>query len=342
MFNFSLCAQLRVHQFLLTNLCYSHECDYLLTTSQDCLLKLVKINKTYLEGTSEFSTSSISSSTTSYFNEKAMFLIYELNSTSTDPNNSLTPITSMCIYNDNTLNDLSGASGYQDGTIRVWNFLNGSCKHKLRCSEHKSIIKLEIVDSLLVSLGIDHQMCIWNRVTGELVKELQFIAPFFTRPPTNLSAELDSQLQLKSSNFGLIPAVVLIVSSFIRTVSRKNSLRKTSGAAQTTSALRYSRQHGEFHIAPTMCLYSRNILATGGCACIFFWDIRNGELVKKVNINKSNLIPRQRAANARASYVKNIQVVKQKESSTSKSSKLLLVSDYTDSICVLKIPANII
>lgn len=81
--NFSLCASLKLHDHPITNQFYSPQSDYLLTTSQDCVLKLVKINRTIAEN--EYSPSSSS-----------MSVIYEIGE-----NVSLPPMTSMQIYENN-------------------------------------------------------------------------------------------------------------------------------------------------------------------------------------------------------------------------------------------------
>ena len=49
-----------------------------------------------------------------------------------------------------------------------------------------------------------------------------------------------------------------------------------------------------FQPPPTMCLYSKTILITGGFACIFLWNIAKGELFKKINIKTHGICATKR------------------------------------------------
>jgi WD40 repeat protein len=340
-FSFVLLAQVYAHNWPITNMIFSHSSDYLLTTSQDCLLKLVKINKSIIENEPTGAQAALQQS------EQIMHVIYELSTRRIM--NDLSPVTSMCIYDNSVRNELVGASGYANGAVCVWNFLSGECEFKLRTHDAKSIIKIEIADELLVSLSADHQMCIWNRHRGRLIKELKFIAPLFAKPSSLLLNSDGEPGQTESYNFNLFTAVFFLASRLMKTLlSSRRYVIKTSSAALSVS----SSGTDMMHIAPTMCLYSKNILAMGGCACIFFWNIQSGELVKKVNINKERLgrsvaseSPKsERSFFSEASYIKEIRLVRQRDTPggpNGKPSKLLIASDYNDSIYVLKIPANI-
>jgi hypothetical protein len=339
-FSFVLFAQIRVHNMPITNQVFSHSSDYLLTTSQDCLLKLVKINKSIIENEMP-----LAASPALQQSDKIMIIIYELSTRRIM--NELSLVTSMCIYDNSARNELTGASGYQNGTICVWNFLNGECEFKLRAKSAKSIIKIGIAAELLVSLSIDHQMCIWNRHRGRLIKELKFIAPLFARSSLLTSSDCDAG-QTESFNFNLVTAMFFLASRLSKVLMSRRSVGKS-----LISPVSVSNGNSEMHIAPTMCLYSKNIVAMGGCACIFFWNIQSGELIKKVNINKEELATSISSRHSKsesfseASYIKEIRLVKQRDPSSMKTNpngkpcKLLIASDYNDSIYVLKIPANI-
>lgn len=282
--------------------------------------------------------------------------------------------------------ELCGVTGSQDGVIYVWNFLNGGeCVFQLtnvkssRLNQDRSIVRLEIVDDLVISLNGDHQMCIWNRVSGYLVKEVKFIPPallYEMRTKENEANRLfssdDSSLadRHSSTNLNIVSTLYMLSSSLIKTLISRRSILAGRGGSLTSSIL--SAMSEMYHLVPTMCLYSKNTLVTGGCACIFFWNIKSGELIKKININKHDdehvIAVKSKKAKARdesiehyseSSYVKEIRVIRQQQQQSSgvvvgestdtssppvrtSGSKLLFVADYSDAIYLLKIPSYIL
>ena len=165
---FHLLSTLRVHDSPITSLAYSENGSYLMTTSQDCLLKIVKINK----ASSVSLLPSIMGARDDIDEKEELSLMFALS----EHDESM--ITAMCIDQQNTLN---AASGSENGVICLWNLFTGQCKFKLlnhKARAHKSpILKLELCQQLLVSLNSEQQMCIWNTSSGELVKEFKFFAP---------------------------------------------------------------------------------------------------------------------------------------------------------------------
>jgi hypothetical protein len=357
---FSLVSSIRVDHTPITNLFYAYGGDYLITTSQDCLMKVVKVNKF------------VDQMPNSGEDLKIILVSNEHGSSM---------ITAMCIDNENTLN---AATGSQDGTICLWNLFTGQLKfklktnnfdsHKLNKSKHRDtnnklspIIKLEIAQSLIVSLNADQHMCIWNTTNGKLVKEFKFFAPI-SLPNTNsidsgdINFTTDNCLNSYTSSF--FSYIVVGLYHFVKNNIASISSRRYQSRVITADELL-------FQPPPTMCLYSKTILITGGFSCIFLWNIVKGELIKKINIikesvNKNLLKARsEKLSNSSKSskysqlnLVKQIRIINQKAIEGSASSaqtnssplikikskhinKLLLITDYTDSIYIIKIPSNI-
>lgn len=247
------------------------------------------------------------------------------------------------------IQDTYAALGTRDGLIYLWNLAFGRCEFCL-CRprpkdrmEPETIIKLLIVQDLVISLNEDHQMCIWNRKKGKLIKEFTFFAP----KPTNKSV-LESFLSSDLLN--------LLALKY--TAAKHEQLKNPLDNPML------------FQSPPTMCMYSKNLLITSGCSCIFIWNISNGgELVKKINlikpvhINKTPMM--MKSKNQQSSYlksktlenkysqkfyVKQISLIVQKSFDTPRNgkgspkvvkNKVLLITDYTDTIYVLKIPSYI-
>jgi hypothetical protein len=247
------------------------------------------------------------------------------------------------------VHDTYAALGTRDGLIYLWNLAFGRCEFCLSraarkrsettpvgCCPREAITKLIIVMEFVVSLNEDHQMCIWNREKGQLIKEFTFFAP--------------KQLT-KQSLFNFVPSDLLSALTSMFSVRRAR--------ASLLSEL------WNVQPAPTMCLYSKNLLITSGCSCIFIWNISSGgELVKKINlikpvninsplkskstVNQDNSIKNKYSQKF---YVKKIHLVVQrsfeKQTRCGKGSpkmlknKVLLITDYTDTMYVLKIPSYI-
>ena len=358
---FSLVSSIRVDHTPITNLFYAYGGDYLMTTSQDCLLKIVKVNKF------------VDQMPNSGGEDLKIMLV------SNEHGSSM--ITAMCIDNENTLN---AATGSQDGTICLWNLFTGQLKfklktnnfdsHKLNKSKHRDtnnklspIIKLEIAQNLIVSLNADQHMCIWNTTNGKLVKEFKFFAPI-SLPNTNsidsgdINFTTDNCLNSYTSSF--FSYILLGLYHFVKNNIASISSRRYQSRVITADELL-------FQPPPTMCLYSKTILITGGFSCIFLWNIVKGELIKKINIIKESVNKNLLAARSekfsnlsksskysQLNLVKQIRIINQKAIEGSASSaqansspltkikskhinKLLLITDYTDSIYIIKIPSNI-
>lgn len=299
--NASLICTLRAHHTPITNLFYPNIGDYFLTTGQDYLLKVIKIKPLYQN------------------TDKELNIMFEL------IEHGQNQITSMSIDKENTIN---AATGSQDGAICLWNLFTGECKFKLKNMSNnkkdqrqRAIIKLELTQNILVSLSSDQQMCIWNRVTGVLIKEFEFFAPCFMSDKI-----VDSDPVVSSS-------ILSKISGFLR-----ENTKKSSNLIKNENSLL-------FQPVPTMCLYSKTILITGGCSCIFLWNVQRGELIKKINIKNTKPINVVQGKNRMEKYshmnvIKEIRLIRCKASRT--LTKLLLLTDYTDSIYILKIPFNVI
>lgn len=238
-------------------------------------------------------------------------------------------ITSMCVYDKNSV----AAVGTTDGFIYIWDLNDIQCEICLTRYKSKSsadprpkeaITKLLIINNIVISLHEDRQMCIWNRSHQQLIKEFTFFSP-----------ESSNNSYFK---FILSIDIVKLFKSFFRLF---NDARKG------TEELTQLKAH------PTMCLYSKKLLITGGCSCIYIWDItKDGELVKKINIIKptnTSKFSHNKQQNmldkySQRCYIKHIELIKQHdfEDTFKSTNKLLLIRDYSDSIFLLKIPPNII
>lgn len=225
-------------------------------------------------------------------------------------------------------------------------------------------MKLEITDNLLISLSSDQTMCIWNRQTGVLMRDFQFLSATLLadrqqqreRTASSSTGARKANTWLSSGSVGIAISNVLRPSRWLSSPTKSSTTTKSSHVSRSP----VSRNSVELASPPpTMCLYSRSILITGGCSCIFLWNIWKGELIKKINIRKPIIQQQQQQTDERLALVnqiKEIRVIRQqvdavKYFSSSSSSpatptrsnkvnKLVLVTDYTDAVYVLKIPSN--
>lgn len=241
----------------------------------------------------------------------------------------------MCVYDRSNV----AAVGTTDAFIYIWDL--NDIQWEICLTRHKSkslsesradeaITQLIIVNNLVVSLHEDRQMCIWNRSHQQLIKEFTFFSP----ESTNNSYFIKM----------ILPAFKGLFHLFI-------------GQKKVTEELT------EVKPQPTMCLYSKKLLITGGCSCIYIWDItKDGELVKKINLikptNTSKLSHKKKTNDmldkySLKCYVKYIELIKQPnfekgfkcsphQSHNNNYDKLLLIRDYSDAIFLLKIPPSII
>lgn len=251
-------------------------------------------------------------------------------------------ITTICIHESLI------AVGTKNGHVYLWN-LNylqfDFCLSREKTNDlnsrfnQKPINELKVVKNLVISLNEDHQMCIWDRTKGTLIKEFTFFQP-------------------KSSQNSILKSLKLF--GFYNYFASLFSMNQSNELSLTSDFCSQS--------LPTMCLYSKNLLITGGFSCVFIWNLKNGgELVKKINLirpinldcfqSKQSRIQSQ-CKNQKNNnlfhkyshkyYVKKIDLVKHQSIEIRKSSpkrtieKLLLISDYTDSIYVIKIPLNVL
>jgi hypothetical protein len=332
---FERLIRLQAHTSPIIGMHYSAKCDYVIATSQNASIKLIKINLQ---------------------SERENLMMSEIHELEKPPNsNDRFLITSMSIHTNEALNELVAAVGDQNGSIFIWNLLNASCvltlRHKTKKTSmldmkiNKSIIDLKIVDNLLISLSLDHQLCIWNRNTGKLVKEIKFLAPFNLK--SNLLGhefDINENSLVENSNLNVFSAFYFLVSGMFKAL-RLNTMRKIlswnnkSHDQASTTRFFNNIESGYLEIPPTMCLFSKNILITGGCSSVFLWNLSSGELVKKININKHNQTSIDKYSEL--NYVKKIQLIEEDaiSSNVQKSHQILLVTDFSDSIYVLKIPS---
>lgn len=247
-------CNLRVHNCPITNIFYANGGDYLMTTGQDLVLNIVKINTSKLKS-QQFQTLNT---------EKELTLMFDVS----EHGDSM--ITSMCIDKENTIN---AATGSEDGIVCLWNLFTGECKFKLTNTKKRSnekdsksatIVRLEISQNLVVSLSSDQQMCIWNRTSGKLIKEFKFFEPLFLSNKSLVETCENSVINSWSSNF----------MSLLRNFTNSRKHHEHSDQILNEDLL--------FRPIPSMCLYSKTILVTGGCSCIFLWNILKGELIKKL------------------------------------------------------------
>lgn len=216
-------------------------------------------------------------------------------------------------------------------------------------TKRDSILKIELSQNLIISLNEDHQLFIWSRSRGELIKEFKLLSPIKNRVNKHGidSGELNSNME--NYNNSLFNSLHHSFKSFFKKYSSQEN----------------SDENLFFKPVPNMCLYSRKILITGGCSCILLWNIAKGELVKKISIKKPLFVFRNKLASSLNSkysennFIKEIRLIKRNlfeefnsDSLTFKTSnntnnslkqlkKLVLITDYSDTFYVLKIPTNL-
>jgi len=301
--NFHSILSCQVHTSPITSLAHSQNSPYLITASQDMTFNLYKLT----HNDSELS-----------IDQNIDMKLIKTEQTKSD-------ITTLIIH------EQTAAIGTNEGLIYIWDLVYGRLKLCLNKKKQDkklngsrgAIIELVIASSSVISLNEERQMCLWNRSSGCLIKEFTFLTPV----TTNVS----------------LPK--LVFSNFLSLLSLR-SMNKTFVSSDYVD--------NDNQPAPTMCLYSKNLLITGGCSCIFIWNINNGgELVKKINIIKPNTVHTGNKKKAdkfgQKYFVRHIEVVRQKSpkqwdhsSTHSKhTNKLILITDYTDSIYLLKMPVYI-
>jgi hypothetical protein len=202
-------------------------------------------------------------------------------------------------------------------------------------------------------------MFIWNTNNGLLIKEFKFFAPGASSFAINLGnsecedPNIFTESCMKSRESSIISTHFSSLTRYFKSVFNKRFDHQNFRGVTSDELV--------FNPPPTMCLYSKDILITGGFSCIFLWNITKGELFKKINIkttaiNKHRYDLSNRFKYSQLNLVKQIKVIQQKKVDSSlnifpqsmqtannrNTSKLLLVMDYTDSIYIIKIPSNLI
>ncbi len=306
-FQFQLIYSKRIYNSPMTNIIYQG--DFICVSSQEFSFKIIKINFE--------------------FNKDKLLDIKTISEEKHDE--SL--ITVICIDKEN---DVSAATGSRNGLIHLWNLLTGRCDLKLKyhtLTKKQAILQIELMKNYLVSLNEDHQLFIWNRTHGELIKEFKFLSPIFDTNGIN-------ELTLNSDKYSLLNSIFNLFQIFTKRKEPSENIQDLI-----------------FKPAPTMCLYSNTILITGGCSCILLWNIAKGELVKKITIKKPNynLKYNKLGKYSQDNFIKEIRLIERnctdnfkkellfKTSNNLKNvKKLVLITDYTDTFYLLKIPSNII
>ena len=265
---------------------------------------------------------------------------------------------------------MSAATGSKNGTVCLWNLGAGKCELKLSPAhsysngsdqKENAILKIELAEAFIISLNEQHQMFIWDRARGHLIKEFTFLSASKNRLENSIdSGELTNDHS--ANNY-----------TFMKSLFRTMSLKFLSNSSTLSSVYDPNREMFSFKTVPTMCLYSKRILITGGCSCIFLWNISKGELVKKITIRKpfSSVLgnrSRNKSFNSQNDYVKEIRIIERNSFKNNKNSfnnnntttnnntntntnnsmkslktvkKLILITDYTDTFYLLKIPSNL-
>ena len=70
---------------------------------------------------------------------------------------------------------LAAASGAEDGSVRLWDLLTGSCVHKL-AGHSETVTSLTCTKDYIISSGIDDRLCIWERCKGHLLHWIQLVS----------------------------------------------------------------------------------------------------------------------------------------------------------------------
>ena len=68
----------------------------------------------------------------------------------------------------------AAASGSEDGTVRLWDMLTGTCIHKLQ-GHSLAVTALTCTEMYVVSTGLDDRLCIWERCKGHRIHWIQMV-----------------------------------------------------------------------------------------------------------------------------------------------------------------------
>ncbi|GAB1599283.1 sterol regulatory element-binding protein cleavage-activating protein-like [Argonauta hians] len=83
----------------------------------------------------------------------------------------------------------SAASASTDGTVRLWDLLTGFCIHKL-CSYEQPITALTCSLQYVVSQDQDYHLCVWDRIRGQLLYNLQLEPGLYSQQMALLTEKL--------------------------------------------------------------------------------------------------------------------------------------------------------
>jgi len=70
---------------------------------------------------------------------------------------------------------LAAASGAEDGSVRLWDLLTGSCVHKL-AGHDEAVTSLTCTTDYVISSGLDDRLCVWERCKGHLLHWIQMVS----------------------------------------------------------------------------------------------------------------------------------------------------------------------
>lgn len=313
----------QVYNSPITNL-VSNGGDHLILTSQEFNFKIAKLNFEYY----------------SAYNKQSLLDVCVV-----DEGLDL-PVTALC------MDCVSLATGYQNGLICLWSLSLGKCELRLRNTvetrRKKSVVQIELTQAYVISLSEDHQMFIWSRLSGDLVKEFKFLSPVENR--LDLTGIDSGELNTHADGSSVFNGLMSLAKSFSKRVFSQVYSDLGDGADDELV----------FKPMPRMCLYSRSILITAGCSSILIWNIVKGELVKKIKIKKPLVVNfgEEKTSKCRDNYysqknfIKEIRLVEKNAfcdenysvlfatNVLKNAKKFVLIIDYTDSFYVLKIPSN--
>ncbi|XP_052826909.1 sterol regulatory element-binding protein cleavage-activating protein [Octopus bimaculoides] len=83
----------------------------------------------------------------------------------------------------------SAASASTDGTVRLWDLLTGFCIHKL-CSYEQPITALTCSLQYVISQDQDYHLCVWDRIRGQLLYNLQLEPGLYSQQMALLTDKL--------------------------------------------------------------------------------------------------------------------------------------------------------
>lgn len=211
-----------------------------------------------------------------------------------------------------------------------------------------SIVKIEMTGNFIISMSSDHTMYIWNRKTGILIREYRFLSPTLMLQQRKSEEIYKNNDKIKDGSINIfaernestLSTFKSYALKFVKFVYPNYQNRKLKNKKFFIQP--FLEKHSTL---PTMCLYSNSILITGGCSSIFLWNIHKGDLIKKINLRNQQSVFQDEANLEIENQIKEIKVVNISNDDAKFSrvvNKLVVVTDYTDSMYVIRIPKNIV